>query len=97
MPAGISEDNDTCLMRSGSFEGFFDGSKALLSPHFPAGQWWNFDLSSHREENRATVHSVLVWFLYHAVKFGKHPSPLIFCSQLSNVALDARFLPSRLD
>ena len=28
------------------FDGFFDRPKALLSPHFPAGQWWNFDLSS---------------------------------------------------
>jgi hypothetical protein len=61
------------FMRGGLFEGFFDRSKALLSPHFPAGQWWNFDLSSLREENRAIVHAVLAWFLYHAVTVGKQP------------------------
>jgi hypothetical protein len=55
------------------FEGFFDRPKALLSPRFPAGQWWNFDLSSLREENRAIVHSVLAWLLYHAVTVGKQP------------------------
>jgi type IV secretory pathway VirB4 component len=60
-------------MRGGLFEGFFDRPKALLSPHFPAGQWWNFDLSSLREENRAIVHAVLAWFLYHAVTVGKQP------------------------
>jgi hypothetical protein len=26
-----------------------------------------------REENRAIVHSVLAWFLYHAVTVGKQP------------------------
>ena len=61
------------FMRGGLFEGFFDRPKALLSPHFPVGQWWNFDLSSLREENRAIVHSVLAWFLYHAVTVGKQP------------------------
>jgi len=61
------------FMRGGLFEGFFDRPKALLSPHFPAGQWWNFDLSSLREENRAFVHAVLAWFLYHAVTVGKQP------------------------
>jgi hypothetical protein len=61
------------FMRGGLFEGFFDRSKALLSPHFPPGQWWNFDLSSLREENRAIVHAVLAWFLYHAVTVGKQP------------------------
>ena len=61
------------FMRGGLFEGFFDRPKALLSPHFPAGQWWNFDLSSLREENRAIVHTVLAWFLYHAVTVGKQP------------------------
>jgi len=61
------------FMRGGLFEGFFDKPKALLSPHFPAGQWWNFDLSSLREENRAIVHAILAWFLYHAVTVGKQP------------------------
>ncbi|MBI5295073.1 MAG: hypothetical protein HY869_06325 [Chloroflexi bacterium] len=61
------------FMRGGLFEGFFDRPRALLSPHFPAGQWWNFDLSSLREENRAIVHAVLAWFLYHAVTIGKQP------------------------
>jgi len=61
------------FMRGGLFEGFFDRPKALLSPNFPAGQWWNFDLSSLREENRAIVHAVLAWFLYHAVTVGKQP------------------------
>jgi hypothetical protein len=61
------------FMRGGLFEGFFDRPKALLSPHFPAGQWWNFDLSSLREENRAIVHAVLAWFLYHAVTVGRQP------------------------
>jgi hypothetical protein len=64
------------FMRGGLFEGFFDRPKALLSPHFPAGQWWNFDLSSLREENRAIVHSVLAWFLYHAVTVGRQPPVL---------------------
>jgi hypothetical protein len=61
------------FMRGGLFEGFFDRPKALLSPYFPAGQWWNFDLSSLREENRAIVHAVLAWFLFHAVTVGKQP------------------------
>lgn len=61
------------FMRGGLFEGFFDRPKSLLSPHFPSGQWWNFDLSSLREENRAIVHAVLAWFLYHAVTVGKQP------------------------
>ncbi len=61
------------FMRGGLFEGFFDRPKSLLSPHFPPGQWWNFDLSSLREENRAIVHAVLAWFLYHAVTVGKQP------------------------
>lgn len=60
-------------MRGGLWEGFFDRPKSLLTPDFPAGQWWNFDLSSLREENRAIVHSVLAWFLYHAVTVGKKP------------------------
>lgn len=29
--------------------------------------------SSLREENRAVVHAVLAWFLYHAVTIGKQP------------------------
>jgi hypothetical protein len=58
-------------MRGGLWEGFFDRPQALLSPDFPTGVWWNFDLSSLREENRAIVHSVLAWFLYHAVTVGK--------------------------
>jgi hypothetical protein len=58
-------------MRGGLWEGFFDRPQALLSPDFAAGVWWNFDLSSLREENRAIVHSVLAWFLYHAVTVGK--------------------------
>jgi hypothetical protein len=58
-------------MRGGLWEGFFDRPNALLSPDFPSGVWWNFDLSSLREENRAIVHSVLAWFLYHAVTVGK--------------------------
>ena len=63
-------------MRGGLWEGFFDRPTALLSPDFPAGVWWNFDLSSLREENRAIVHSVLAWFLYHAVTVGKRsPAP----------------------
>ncbi len=60
-------------MRGGLWEGFFDRPASLLTPDFPAGQWWNFDLSSLREENRAIVHSVLAWFLYHAVTVGKKP------------------------
>ena len=61
------------FMRGGLFDGFFDRPNALLSPQFPSGQWWNFDLSSLREENRAIVHAVLAWFLYHAVTVGKEP------------------------
>lgn len=60
-------------MRGGLFEGFFDRPKALLSADFPAGQWWNFDLSTLREENRGIVHAVLAWFLYHVVTVGKKP------------------------
>jgi hypothetical protein len=62
--------------RGGLWEGFFDRPKALLSPDFPPGQWWNFDLSALREENRAIVHAVLAWFLYHAVTIGKKPPAL---------------------
>ncbi len=58
-------------MRGGLWDGFFDRPNPLLTPDFPAGVWWNFDLSSLREENRAIVHSVLAWFLYHAVTVGK--------------------------
>jgi len=60
-------------MRGGLWEGFFDRPRALLAAEFPPGQWWNFDLSSLREENRAIVHAVLAWFLYHAVTIGKNP------------------------
>ncbi|MBU2611395.1 MAG: hypothetical protein KJ606_10710 [Chloroflexi bacterium] len=60
-------------MRGGLWEGFFDRPRALLAASFPPGQWWNFDLSSLREENRAIVHAVLAWFLYHAVTIGKNP------------------------
>lgn len=57
----------------GLWDGFFDRPNALLSPNFPPGQWWNFDLSSLREENKAIVYAVLAWFLYHAVTVGKKP------------------------
>ncbi|NPV86288.1 MAG: hypothetical protein HPY45_09810 [Anaerolineae bacterium] len=59
------------FQRGGLWEGFFDRPKALLSADFPPGRWWNFDLSSLREENRAIVHSVLSWFLYRTVTVGK--------------------------
>ncbi len=57
----------------GLWDGFFDRPQALLTPDIPAGVWWNFDLSTLREENKAIVHAVLAWFLYHAVTVGKHP------------------------
>ncbi len=57
----------------GLWDGFFDRSRALLSPEIPPGEWWNFDLSTLREENKAIVHAVLAWFLYHAVTVGKNP------------------------
>lgn len=57
----------------GLWEGFFDRPMPLLTPDFPPGQWWNFDLSSLREENKALVFAVLAWFLYHAVTVGKKP------------------------
>jgi hypothetical protein len=60
-------------MQGGLLEGFFDRPKALLSTDFPPGQWWNFDLSGLREENRSLVYSVLAWFLYHAVTVGRQP------------------------
>ena len=60
-------------MHGGLFDGFFDRPKALLSPDFPPGEWWNFDLSTLREENRDVVHAVLAWFLYHAVTVGRRP------------------------
>ena len=64
------------FMRGGLFEGFFDRPRALLSPHFPPGQWWNFDLSSLRGENRAIIHAALAWFLYHAVTLRREsPDP----------------------
>ena len=58
-------------VRGGLWDGFFDRPKALLNPDFPACEWWNFDLSSLREENRAVVYSVLAWFIYHTVTVGK--------------------------
>ena len=60
-------------MRGGLFEGFFDRPRALLSTDFPAGEWWNFDLSTLREENKGIVHGVLAWFMYHVVTVGKKP------------------------
>lgn len=60
-------------MSGGLFEGFFDRPKALLSPHFPPGQWWSFDLTSLREENRNIVYAVLSWFLFQAVTVGRIP------------------------
>ncbi|RMD57778.1 hypothetical protein D6833_13580, partial [Candidatus Parcubacteria bacterium] len=60
-------------MSGGLFDGFFDRPNALLSPDFPPGEWWNFDLSTLREENRNVVHAVLSWFLYHAVTTGRKP------------------------
>jgi hypothetical protein len=62
--------------RGGLWEGFFDRPRALLMPTFPPGQWWNFDLSTLRPENRAVVHAVLTWFFYHAVTVGKQPPVL---------------------
>ena len=59
--------------RGGLWDGFFDRPKALLSPDFEPGQWWNFDLSTLRPENREVVHSVLTWFFYHAVTVGRRP------------------------
>jgi type IV secretory pathway VirB4 component len=59
--------------RSGLLSGFFDRPQALLSPNLPAGTWWNFDLSSLREESRALVHAALSWFFYHVVTVGKQP------------------------
>jgi DNA helicase HerA-like ATPase len=60
-------------MRGGLWEGFFDRPQALLTADIPAGTWLNFDLSALRSENRAIVHSVLTWFLYHVVTVGKRP------------------------
>jgi hypothetical protein len=59
--------------RGGLLSGFFDRPQALLAPHLPAGTWWNFDLSSLREESRALVHAALSWFFYHVVTVGKQP------------------------
>ena len=59
--------------KGGLFEGFFDRPKALLSMDFQKGEWYNFDLSTLREENRNIVHAVLAWFLYHIVTVGKKP------------------------
>ncbi len=59
--------------KGGLFEGFFDRPKALLSMDFQPGNWYNFDLSTLREENRNIVHAVLAWFLYHIVTVGKNP------------------------
>jgi len=58
----------------GLWEGFFDRPNALLSvSQFQPGQWWNFDLSALREENKAIVHAILTWFLYNAVTIGTSP------------------------
>lgn len=59
--------------REGLLSGFFDRPKALLSPDLPPGMWWNFDLSSLREESRTLVHAALSWFFYHVVTVGKQP------------------------
>jgi hypothetical protein len=59
--------------RGGLLAGFFDRPKALLSPHLPAGSWWNFDLSALREESRTLVHAALSWFFYQAVTLGRQP------------------------
>jgi hypothetical protein len=59
--------------RGGLLSGFFDRPRALLSPHLPAGAWWNFDLSNLREESRDLVHAALSWFFYHAVTVGRQP------------------------
>jgi len=60
-------------IRGGLFEGFFDRPRALLGSEFPPGSWWNFDLSTLREENKAIVHGMLAWFMYHVVTVGKKP------------------------
>lgn len=60
-------------MRGGLLEGFFDRPHALLSNVFPSGEWWNFDLSTLREENKGIVHGILAWFMYHVVTVGKKP------------------------
>ena len=62
----------------GLWDGFFDRPKALLSPSqivdsSTQGQWWNFDLSALREENKVIIHAILTWFIYHTVTVGKHP------------------------
>jgi len=60
-------------MRGGLLDGFFDRPDALLSTDFPQGEWWNFDLSTLRNENKGIIHAVLAWFLYHAVTVGRNP------------------------
>lgn len=61
-------------MRGGLWDGFFDRPKALLSPDaFSSSGWWNFDLSTLREENRAIIHLALSWFLYNTVTVGRNP------------------------
>jgi len=62
--------------RGGLWEGFFDRPQAQLSLDFSRGGWWNFDLSALRKENRAILHAVLAWFLYHAVTVGKWTTAL---------------------
>jgi hypothetical protein len=57
----------------GLWAGFFDRPKALIEPDLSPGVWWNFDLSGLREENKAIVHTMLAWFLYHIVTVGKNP------------------------
>lgn len=54
----------------GIWEGFFDRPQAQLSTQYPPGTWWNFDLSGLREENKAIIHAVLAWFIYHVVTKG---------------------------
>lgn len=60
-------------MRGSIYEGYFDRPKALLDIDFEQGQWWNFDLSTLKQENRDVVFAVMSWFMYHTVTVGKKP------------------------
>ncbi len=53
--------------------GFFDRPKALLTPQFEPGTWWNFDLSNLQAQNKELVYAALAWFMFHAITVGKQP------------------------
>lgn len=71
--AGLIRAMLSMYQRGGILDGFFDRPKALLTPNFQSGEWWNFDLTRLQSSNVEIVYSVLAWFMFRAITVAKKP------------------------